>query len=73
VTFIQKLQEHRGGLVRLNVGHPYKGVQAGDVGMICDEQVLGDRGEVPSLAWVTLFINGSVERYLLHETDIQLL
>jgi len=77
VTFFEKLQDHKGGLIRINpvmnlrLDRVNADLLLGKVGIICDVKQAFLVG--PSYAWVSLFINGKVEEAFLHKNEVEFL
>jgi len=70
MTFLEKLQAHKGGLIKITI-YDAQETRLDGIGMICGVELstLGRRDR----RWVSLLIDGSVQRFLLNEEDVQFL
>jgi len=70
MTFFDKLQAHKGGLIKVNLSGREQNLLNGEIGMICGVTHTGGLGEV---TWVTLLIDGKVNDFLLLEDEVEFL
>jgi len=70
MTFLEKMQAHKGGLIRVKTGWR-QGLDLvnGKVGMVCDSTDGGSR----LLTRVSLLIDGKISHFLLYEKDVEFL
>jgi len=79
MTFLEKLQTHEGGLIRINATDPFTGQVSSDAVGLLNGKIGVIKSSLPRhhrralRAVVTLFIEGTLRTLLLYEREVEFL